>query len=1274
MSLNEQDRQEIDRMIADRLEADGIVSILTSLDERQKEQLAQALSRFMSDRYQALRRPENYYTPRWINDGANIDETDAGVEVGFAGPTLPRIIEGHNMRMWLESRSEGQHLHIEPAGGGAMDCVPDHIVVSCYADLVAAGTHTEGQTFTSLGGCDFRMWSNITQTMADAVSVEQVVIICPGKYTGTDTVIAFANPCTIMGITPVDWSGLETTTSGSQRAELWNMGISVAQGAANDNYSVANIFFRPGTTVAQALSIGTGANAKIQNCGFIVAGSNAGVLLGQNTSGNITNCMFEASGSSGTSISSATPTGQNWMISNVLINGGTNGMSCGLNWAVRNVTMRSCTSGFVVNQASHDLYLEDITFDSVTTCLKTTGGGPLAQYALHFNNWHLTTLAGSINTVFDFTSMTSGTTRGTAMSMVFIDDIKGTVSNGAVFVKWPTGTARDEGPIIGEVTLASGYDGSGTVTFESGTRPAQTQIYGPILLATDVATGQTSAYLQPVGGHWDVGATGRLWYITDIGSSGTDCKVRCTAFTLRVNNTIVSVAKQVVTVPASAGAYSVEVDSSGTLQISSVGAGFTSGRLPLVTVTVTVSNGHSVYASHVAADAIFSLDTAAGVGATAPHNILDGGTAHLDSASDTVTRGSLIYGNSTPAWDELVIGAAGSGLWTDGTDASWTVNPTYAGYGRYGSASAPTNTTAGDLTVERLAIVNGTAFAASEGRIISAHGASTVTSGTEIMYHFQPTFTPGSNSTSGYQALTIVPILANSTFTTTSISGGVLGINVTGSGNVTTVQGFLSQGMLLNTSGSTFSATSAAGFATRGITRSSGTSTLTISQRASGLHVFGPSGLIAGDSIAEYNGIYIANQGNANITDAYGLQIEAPTNASATNIGLWNKGTSLFADTVTIDTAKSIQFTDDAGTGFVSLKAPATAQSEAYIYELPDDDPTAGQVLAVKSIAASPLITTEWITPSAGSGHTIRENGTDQTARTGLNFVDTDAGAGLITDDAGNDETEVNLNLYVLKTNANFVDLTDGGATTLHTHAGGSGHTIQDDNSSMTARTNLSFQDGFVLADDAGGDQTEIDLSYAGTGDIADVAYTEGAGTAITVARGDHVHALSTNFRQIFIPAERFRPTLSSGASAPHLIDSGDQDVLVFVMDFDSTSDEFAVTKVGLPAAYAGGTIDVRFVWMTSSSTNTHTCRWGIKGGFYDDATTLNTALGTEVFVDDNATATANQVLISDAVTMTLAGAASGRGMVALRITRDPDHANDDLNVDARLLGIYLDW
>lgn len=58
-----------------------------------------------------------------------------------------------------------------------------------------------------------------------------------------------------------------------------------------------------------------------------------------------------------------------------------------------------------------------------------------------------------------------------------------------------------------------------------------------------------------------------------------------------------------------------------------------------------------------------------GAGAVA-HALL--GADHSDTATDSVTRGSLIYGNSTPAWDELVIGSSGKLLRSDGTDAAWS--------------------------------------------------------------------------------------------------------------------------------------------------------------------------------------------------------------------------------------------------------------------------------------------------------------------------------------------------------------------------------------------------------------------------------------------------------------------------------------------------------------------------------------------------------------------------------------------------------------------------
>lgn len=57
---------------------------------------------------------------------------------------------------------------------------------------------------------------------------------------------------------------------------------------------------------------------------------------------------------------------------------------------------------------------------------------------------------------------------------------------------------------------------------------------------------------------------------------------------------------------------------------------------------------------------------------TAPtHTLLDAST-HSDTVAQTVSRGSLIYGNSTPKWDELVIGAANRLLVSNGTDAAWS--------------------------------------------------------------------------------------------------------------------------------------------------------------------------------------------------------------------------------------------------------------------------------------------------------------------------------------------------------------------------------------------------------------------------------------------------------------------------------------------------------------------------------------------------------------------------------------------------------------------------
>lgn len=92
--------------------------------------------------------------------------------------------------------------------------------------------------------------------------------------------------------------------------------------------------------------------------------------------------------------------------------------------------------------------------------------------------------------------------------------------------------------------------------------------------------------------------------------------------------------------------------------------GFTSGN------EISGTGGADLQGMHNSSDAGALADFGPVVGHTgggvSPHNILDGGTAHLDTMLDGASRGSLIIGVSgsagVPLWDELIAGPLGTVL------------------------------------------------------------------------------------------------------------------------------------------------------------------------------------------------------------------------------------------------------------------------------------------------------------------------------------------------------------------------------------------------------------------------------------------------------------------------------------------------------------------------------------------------------------------------------------------------------------------------------------
>lgn len=88
----------------------------------------------------------------------------------------------------------------------------------------------------------------------------------------------------------------------------------------------------------------------------------------------------------------------------------------------------------------------------------------------------------------------------------------------------------------------------------------------------------------------------------------------------------------------------------------------------------------------------------------ATHPLLDG-LINNDTVAQSPTRGSLIYGNATPKWDELVLGASGKILRSDGTDilySDFTIPASFAqGDIIYGSAINTLTALAKDINATR---------------------------------------------------------------------------------------------------------------------------------------------------------------------------------------------------------------------------------------------------------------------------------------------------------------------------------------------------------------------------------------------------------------------------------------------------------------------------------------------------------------------------------------------------------------------------------------------
>lgn len=273
------------------------------------------------------------------------------------------------------------------------------------------------------------------------------------------------------------------------------------------------------------------------------------------------------------------------------------------------------------------------------------------------------------------------------------------------------------------------------------------------------------------------------------------------------------------------------------------------------------------------ADRIYFWDDSAGsTDWLAPGNSIAITTTTIDTIQDIRTT-------ATPSFSSLSLTVAGTGL-------SVTQDAVMGGYLRVGSTSAPTNTTAGDVTLTRLIISDNSAFG-TNGRIIRSLGSMTDTAAGAAYYaFFQPTINHTANSSSDFRLLGFDGIWnpgTSSGFTAATLNGGVFQFRIRGDGTVSTVNGITTAGTVVDSSSaSSVTVTTINGINIALVSRPSGTSTLTTTT-ATALNIsMGSTANMV--TATTYKGVAVGNPGANAITTLVGIDIASLTRGNTTSI------------------------------------------------------------------------------------------------------------------------------------------------------------------------------------------------------------------------------------------------------------------------------------------------------------------------------------------------------------------------------------------------------
>lgn len=260
------------------------------------------------------------------------------------------------------------------------------------------------------------------------------------------------------------------------------------------------------------------------------------------------------------------------------------------------------------------------------------------------------------------------------------------------------------------------------------------------------------------------------------------------------------------------------------------------------------------------------------------------------------------------------------------------------------------------------------------------------------------------------------------------------------------------------------------------------------------------------------------------------------------------------------------------------------------------------------------------------------------------------------------------------------VDCTAGGTITLTAAQYLDNHTFRLTGSPAGA-FNLDVPDGerdFKIINTSGQTAT-VDTVTGGTtvSALDSVSYS-------IISRGTDLEEIGNNAgspsffgrRSEYIPAAAMQPAVTSGASALQLVEGTSGQPNAQVRDFDPSSAESVQFQFAFPNRWNKGTITFQaYDTIAGGQTGGLDGRvWGLSAVAISADEAWDTAFGTQVVVTiDDSTVDAVQIS-SESGVVTVAGSPADDDMVFFELERVVGNGSDDMDIDARLLGIRIFW